>query len=185
MVNESDRDIAYIGHIDLYKAHQHHHMHLFPTLPKYQPSDPLQNLRKPCLHALSPSTNSQPLHNTSSPHFFTPLNLIDKPPSLPLTIQRPRLTLTSSPSRPADSVHVASQAARNVVLQDVRDAAGGESVEATGGAVRGDHYDWSGRGGWFGEEGFDGRFGQGGGEWCVGGFEVLDEVGEAGSGFGG
>ena len=82
-------------------------------------------------------------------------------------------------------MHVACQAARDVVLDDMRDAAGGEGVEATGGAVGGYDDDWGGRGWWFGEEMFGGSFGEGGGEGSVGGVEVLEEVGETGSGFGG
>lgn len=70
-------------------------------------------------------------------------------------------------------------------MQDVGDAAGGEGVEAAGGAVGGDDDDWGCVSRRVGEERFGGGFGEGGCEGGVGGLEVLQEVREAGGGFGG
>jgi hypothetical protein len=84
-----------------------------------------QNLGEPLLELFVARIEPDPLHRPGSPYIASSHDLVDEPPRLAVRVQRPSLATGASACGSAHAVNVSGQSARDVVLQDMRDAAAG------------------------------------------------------------
>jgi hypothetical protein len=120
-----------------------------------------QNFSEFLLELFIARAEPDPLHRPGSPHIASPHDLVDEPPRLTVRVKRPSLTAGASARGSAHTVDVRGQGARNVVLQDVCDAASRKRIQTAAGAIGGDRND--GVGGLRGAVGgVVGRFGESG-----------------------